>query len=249
MTRFFRQIRQRLLANNKFSKYLLYAVGEIILVVIGILIAIQLNSKEIERENNRQLTNIYKSIKEDLQFDTLRISNIIRFYESKDSILSEVLSDTFLLKRFDTINEENYEDCRFCRSSVTNFAIFSVSKNGYLRLNEFSVKSTEELDSLSLQLIQWYRETIPDVEGRGQAVRNLARGNHDFLEQFPWYLDYIERRYNEESVNFFTKDPMYRNKVATYKTMATNNYLRRLYYHKDEIFEALNLVDQRLGIE
>lgn len=219
------------------------------LVVIGILIAIQLNSKEIECENNRQLTNIYKSIKEDLQLDTERVSNIIRFYEGKDSVLLEVLSDTFLLKSFDTINEENYEDCRFCRSLVTNFAIFSVSKNGYLRLNEFSAKSKEELDSLSLQLIQWYRESISDVENRGQAVRNLARDNHDFLEQFPWYLDYIERRYNEESVNFFTKDPMYRNKVATYKTMAINNYLRRLNSFKDEIFEASTLVDQRLGVE
>ena len=114
------------------------------LVVIGILIAIQLNSKKIERENNRQLTNIYKSIKEDLEIDNERVSNIIRFYESKDSVLSEILSDTFLLKSFDTINEENYEECRFCRSAVTNFAHFAVSKNGYLRLNEFSAKSIEE---------------------------------------------------------------------------------------------------------
>lgn len=219
------------------------------LVVIGILIAIQLNSKKIERENNRQLTNIYKSIKEDLEIDNERVSNIIRFYESKDSVLSEILSDTFLLKRFDTINEENYEECRFCRSAVTNFAHFSVSKNGYLRLNEFSAKSIEELDSLSLQMIQWYRESASDLETRGGAIRKLARDNHDFLEQFPWYLDYIERRYNEESVNFFTKDPMYRNKVATYKTMAINNYLRRLYYFKDELVEAANLVDERLGIE
>jgi hypothetical protein len=39
MIKFFRHIRQKLLSENKFSKYLLYAVGEILLVVIGILIA------------------------------------------------------------------------------------------------------------------------------------------------------------------------------------------------------------------
>jgi hypothetical protein len=39
MIKFFRHIRQKLLMKSKFSKYLLYAVGEIILVVIGILIA------------------------------------------------------------------------------------------------------------------------------------------------------------------------------------------------------------------
>lgn len=44
MFKFFRSIRQRMLSENKFSKYLLYALGEIILVVIGILIALRINN-------------------------------------------------------------------------------------------------------------------------------------------------------------------------------------------------------------
>jgi hypothetical protein len=44
MIKFFRKIRQGLLAENKFTKYLAYAFGEIILVVIGILIALQLHN-------------------------------------------------------------------------------------------------------------------------------------------------------------------------------------------------------------
>ena len=44
MIRFFRKIRQRLLTENKFSKYLIYAIGEILLVVIGILIALNINN-------------------------------------------------------------------------------------------------------------------------------------------------------------------------------------------------------------
>lgn len=42
MIKFFRQIRQKTLTENKFGKYLTYAIGEIILVVIGILIALQI---------------------------------------------------------------------------------------------------------------------------------------------------------------------------------------------------------------
>ena len=45
MLPFFRQIRQRLLTDNKFSKYMLYVVGEILLVAIGILIALQGNKR------------------------------------------------------------------------------------------------------------------------------------------------------------------------------------------------------------
>jgi len=53
MIKFFRQIRQKLLTENQFSKYLIYAIGEIVLVVIGILIALQINTwNEARKERN-----------------------------------------------------------------------------------------------------------------------------------------------------------------------------------------------------
>ena len=64
MIKFFRKIRQRLLTENKFSKYLLYAIGEIILVVIGILIALQVNNyneakkQEIKTKEKPKVNNI-----------------------------------------------------------------------------------------------------------------------------------------------------------------------------------------------
>ncbi|MDT0605992.1 DUF6090 family protein [Croceitalea rosinachiae] len=56
MIKLFRRIRQKLLSENKFSKYLLYAIGEIILVVIGILIALQINNwnEDLNIENQRE---------------------------------------------------------------------------------------------------------------------------------------------------------------------------------------------------
>lgn len=50
MINFFRHLRQKLLQENRFSKYLLYAIGEIILVVIGILIALQINNWNEQRK-------------------------------------------------------------------------------------------------------------------------------------------------------------------------------------------------------
>ena len=63
MIHFFRQIRQRLLTDNKFSKYLLYALGEILLVVIGILIALQVNNWNEEKKENNTLISILKNEK------------------------------------------------------------------------------------------------------------------------------------------------------------------------------------------
>jgi hypothetical protein len=79
MIKFFRHIRQRLLAENKTGRYLKYAIGEIILVVIGILIALQVNSAyEIKKRNTLEhtlLTEMYNN----LRIDSLdNVGNIIR---------------------------------------------------------------------------------------------------------------------------------------------------------------------------
>tara|TARA_R110000744_G_scaffold97420_1_gene188243 strand:+ start:1859 stop:2056 length:198 start_codon:yes stop_codon:yes gene_type:complete len=56
MIKFFRKIRQKMLTENKFSKYLLYAIGEIVLVVIGILIALQVNNlNEVEKVKDKEV--------------------------------------------------------------------------------------------------------------------------------------------------------------------------------------------------
>ena len=60
MIKFFRKIRQRLLTENKFSKYLLYAIGEILLVVVGILIALQINNSNESRKIRNQEVHYLK---------------------------------------------------------------------------------------------------------------------------------------------------------------------------------------------
>lgn len=69
MTRFFRQIRHQLLSENKFSRYLIYAIGEIVLVVIGILIALQINNWNNQRILDKNEIKSYKNIKQQLLED------------------------------------------------------------------------------------------------------------------------------------------------------------------------------------
>jgi hypothetical protein len=69
MIKFFRKIRHRLLTENKFSKYLLYAIGEIILVVIGILIALQINTWNNNKIEKRKEHASLMQLKEGLNTD------------------------------------------------------------------------------------------------------------------------------------------------------------------------------------
>ncbi len=65
MIKFFRKIRQKLLAENKFSKYLIYAIGEIFLVVIGILIALSINNWNQNKNEQNKIKEYAVSLIED----------------------------------------------------------------------------------------------------------------------------------------------------------------------------------------
>lgn len=78
MIKFFRHIRQRLIRENRFSRYLLYATGEIILVVIGILIALQINNANEAKKTRAKELHYLENIKTDLLLNNETIDNFIK---------------------------------------------------------------------------------------------------------------------------------------------------------------------------
>jgi hypothetical protein len=77
MIKLFRKIRQNLLTENKFSKYLLYAIGEIFLVVIGILIALQINNLNEANKTRLKEVSYLENIKSDLKLTNLEIDEYV----------------------------------------------------------------------------------------------------------------------------------------------------------------------------
>ncbi|WP_075352517.1 DUF6090 family protein [Algoriphagus marinus] len=77
MISFFRKIRQKLLSQNRVTRYLVYAFGEIFLVVIGILIALQVNNWNEERKQKLSMDSAINSLIEDFRLDSLQLNNEI----------------------------------------------------------------------------------------------------------------------------------------------------------------------------
>ncbi len=77
MIKFFRKIRQKTLTENKFGKYLTYAIGEIILVVIGILIALSINNWNENRKNSIEEKAILESLLENLKLSKIQSESLI----------------------------------------------------------------------------------------------------------------------------------------------------------------------------
>lgn len=89
MIKFFRHIRQRMIKENRVSKYILYAIGEIVLVVIGILLALQINNWNEDRKNSSRLQGYTKSLIEDLVNDSLSVSATLNYIKEDSLLLAE----------------------------------------------------------------------------------------------------------------------------------------------------------------
>lgn len=97
MIKFFRVIRQNLLSEGKTGKYLKYAIGEILLVVIGILIALSINNWNENQKTKVQIKNSLLALKNDLAQDTVlikeRLPFIIEQYQLNESLRARVAKE------------------------------------------------------------------------------------------------------------------------------------------------------------
>lgn len=91
MIKFFRRIRQGLLTANKFSKYLIYAVGEIVLVVIGILIALQINNWNQESQSEKFEHKLLSELTETFVGDYSKVDLTIRWNKRDQSSCKIIL--------------------------------------------------------------------------------------------------------------------------------------------------------------
>lgn len=95
MIKIFRKIRQEMLSENKISKYLLYAAGEIILVVIGILIALAINNNNQNREIKEKEQTYLKGLKEEFQTSKLKLNELMEVNKSNYNGAKQILEFTF----------------------------------------------------------------------------------------------------------------------------------------------------------
>ena len=131
MIKFFRRIRQRLLTENKFSKYLLYAIGEIVLVVIGILIALSINNWNEGRKDKTESIKILKKLQAEFETNNTELEASIYYHEQQHeaAVKVEALFDPDHEVPTDTIANlimQLFTDWKFePRQSITTSALAS----------------------------------------------------------------------------------------------------------------------------
>ena len=200
MIKFFRKIRQNLISEGKTGKYFKYAIGEIILVVIGILIALQINNWNENTTFKNELKQIVKEVHNDLNQDIIYLKKEIKnekaFINNIDNLLNNrnKMSADSLLNNISKVH------------SITSFIPVNF---GYNKLNKHP--RTEMLpDSLTNNLTTYYSAFSNDMnnifyEGLSLYSLNIFR---DYLIKygFPIETKKLERPKDISNLNHIIND-------------------------------------------
>tara|TARA_R110001632_G_scaffold18408_5_gene57065 strand:- start:6475 stop:7215 length:741 start_codon:yes stop_codon:yes gene_type:complete len=131
MIKFFRQIRKNTIMKNETGKYLKYAIGEITLVVIGILIALQINNWNENIKKDTLKASYITSLIDDYTKDTIQLNNSIK-------------GNNIMFKNLDSISQLFYSE----KSNLEDFRILFKNFNRLIRVtNTYNTNSFKVLIS------------------------------------------------------------------------------------------------------
>ena len=207
MIHFFRRIRKGLLSQNRFSKYMLYAVGEIALVMIGILLALQVNNWNEQRKINNEIERVLTLFEQELETNIKECNSFLRYGYVMDSIQG-------------LFNKELVTPEMLRENPGLMYRDFGTRTINFLeeRLNE--------LISMEKRMPRQYQHIIPQLHvlktriesqkyWESEALKLAMSRAKERIDELPWA--YKEDSLSvEKAINYVLNNPFYRNKVRHY---------------------------------
>jgi len=193
MIKFFRRIRQKLLAENKFSKYLLYATGEVILIVIGILLALYLNNLNNEKASTLVEIELLNELKANIRGS---IKSFGRTIESEKEYLAY---NVLILDYLD--NKRPYDDI-LLKPFSTYF--WTVSSNpisgGYTYLKSKGIDLITN-DSLRQNLSVLFENEFLIIKEENEVWANNLQQNISY----PYHVNHFRRYFLKDSISGYNE--------------------------------------------
>ncbi|MCR8667691.1 DUF6090 family protein [Aestuariibaculum sp. M13] len=171
MIKFFRNIRKRLINEGKTTNYLKYALGEIVLVVFGILIALQMNNWNQNRIENLRTRDLLQNMKNDLRSD---INFLIAYVEGNEKQVKysvEILNDS--------LNEAIDADSLYKKLPLwaTTLEINSQSFDKIKNVGLTNLLGLKELDST---ITEYYVKSTHMTQGFTNWEQEQTQNDNDF---------------------------------------------------------------------
>lgn len=243
MISFFRKIRRRLLTENKFSRYLIYAAGEIVLVIIGILIALQVSNINEIRKKEKIAIEILEQIQADIIASVENTNWVLETYREKDSLAYLVLSEK--------VTAEDYVSNLKLVNLITSYAPFYINDYGFNKLDLYLEYMPQGTESLKKNLYNLYTDIKKRVDHLNNTINaETYRFNRMLTENksWSWKMSFPDSL-DTEDLDYFLTDPFYKNYVEMYFALASYNFCYWIIEFRTNAIKIYNEISEVLKSE
>ena len=218
MAKLFRKGRFNFFQGKGWGQYVLYILLEMLLVVAGILIALEINNANERSKNEDKATAIMHELRRDLRHNLLDLDKMIENLELKDSLMTRVLRDS--------VTRDDYRQ-NFAYAGLTmTYLTMNFQDNGFGSMTRQSEIFSRDFDTLFTNLERLYQGNYGLVESMQERLGDFVVGTLErWSTEKPWLHELSSGRLSEEALDFFLDDPFYLNTVDLYRTYSSLNML------------------------
>jgi len=240
MIKIFRKVRQKMLEQSKIKSYFVYAIGEIVLVVIGILIALQINNWNENRKQQSEFNNILKTIYKDLKTDTIQAKIIIDYYKEIEKNSTKIINNE--------INIDNYDDFPNVKALASRYLPFTIQTKGFEMVKNFNAKNDIQNDSIFIVVSQFYSPFIQLFNDSNEFIKNDVFKNIESYKKYNWFIDWTKNKPNNDMIHYFTESDEFKVQVAAHNLLAVKNHLQFVTGYRDNAIEIMKIIENQLKI-
>ena len=240
MIKFFRHIRQNLIMENKTSKYLKYAIGEIVLVVIGILIALQINNWNEQRKNTIREKEILQDIRTSLTGD---IKNQID--PNLEQLSEDIQNMTDIITAFKNRTPLTIQLQKQFRSLMYSKS-FTWEVTAYKNLENIGTNVIKN-KTLKNAILRIYNTDYPGFESTliNFSENLMAFFRPEMREKFKFIYDSDGNIYTPINYEALLNDIIFMNTLVTSKINFQNNF-NGINDTKKNVLEVIDMIDKEL---
>ena len=236
MIKFFKNIRQKLIKEGKTANYLKYAIGEIVLVVIGILIALQVNNWNENRKYSEEKIEFLTGIRNELELDSKKADTLIKIYKQRLSYFNMVdstyhLHDLDMVELADSSDVLDYDKLMniplpFKSNNANYHAFTTYGSTKIIKNKELSIELQSYYGIIEDFNSSWY-EAVENVE----SELNWKRAYEKKYKPYKTIQDLNDKQFIAELSYFFD---------------TIHSYLSLMFYVKDNANELIAKIDNEL---
>ncbi|MDP5091943.1 MAG: DUF6090 family protein [Polaribacter sp.] len=225
---------------NKTGKYFKYAIGEIVLVVIGILIALQINNWNEKRKLNHTIKGVYAIVKSDLLSDIKTIDRVLIATRFRDSVFKQVINRK--------ITYDDYLKCNQCMRILYGFPDIKLRTRGLKLLEENSAVLNSFEDSLSVEIYNFYSYYTTEIDASINEVQDDFDDNqYYFKNNKAWFTDYINAKVNAEFIEYALTSTDYLNRVNNFYAVFYMLLVGQLKEYREDALVLIKHIDQKIN--